>query len=339
MSHGSWISVDALKQFYAPIWQQSSVGSAVLACNSTEGQELWRRAELETWDEIHQRGTVIFVDDGSRFEVGMENIYESEFAEVSDEDGISSGDGEGESEGGEEGIDYYCASFGAIIAAETGPQTETVTFANWEKHTRGMASKMMANMGYQEGMGLGRSGQGIVAPLQVRVLPKHLSLDFVSDALERGEGTGNGKRKSRGGRRKRDRKLAEAARAAKAEEGKSPDVFGFLNNQLASQSHSESEDMRFSRRELQSQRSVKEKSQKEARQSLIAQADEVTELRNKVEKLQEMAVRNRKDKAVYEAVSRKLDESRKALVKAEADHASASMAVHRKEKEKKWLRF
>lgn len=342
MSHGFEVSVEALKQFIPPTWQQLSVGSTVFACSSTGGQGLWRPAELEAWDEFLQRGSVIFVSDGSRLEIGMENLCLSEFAEASDDYETSSE--EGESDGGEKSLDYDCASYGTTVPAGMGIQEETLIFANWEKHTRGMASKMMANMGYREGMGLGRTGQGIVTPLQVRVLPKHQSLDFIGEGLHRGEWTGrsNAKKKSRGGKRKRDKKLAEAARAAKAEEDKSPDVFGFINNQLSSQRDSDCEDAggtRFGREAMQSQKVVKSRAQREDRKSLIAQAEEVAELRNKVGKLEEMALRNRKDKAVYEAVTRKLEESRKALVKAEADHTSVSLAVHSKEKEKKWLRF
>ncbi|XP_061990823.1 uncharacterized protein LOC133709176 isoform X1 [Rosa rugosa] len=50
------------------------------------------------------------------------------------------------------------------------PQTERV--GSFERHTKGFGSKMMARMGFVEGMGLGKDSQGIVNPLAAVRLPK-----------------------------------------------------------------------------------------------------------------------------------------------------------------------
>lgn len=343
MSHGNLVSLDGLKKYDLLKWLQPCVGSAVLACRSLKGDGLWRQAELESWDESLQCGAVVFVDDGSRLEVGMENMSLSEYAEVTDTESASSEE-EDELEETENDDDHNFLGLGVEGLPETGPQLDTRIFAHWEKHTRGMASRMMANMGYREGMGLGKTGQGRVLPVQVRVLPKHQSLDFISKGESADQEKGEKKqKKSRGGRRKRARVLADAAHAVKAEESQRPDVFGFINNQLAAQKGLEGGELegvvRSNNGVVENQRQAKSKTLKEDRKSLIAQADEVAELRNKVEKLEEMALRNRKDKAFHEAVFRKLQEARKDLCNAETNHVSSSLAVHSKEKEKRWLKF
>lgn len=52
------------------------------------------------------------------------------------------------------------------------PKGTPTTIGAFEKHTKGFGSKMMAKMGFVEGMGLGRDSQGIVTPLAAVRRPK-----------------------------------------------------------------------------------------------------------------------------------------------------------------------
>jgi hypothetical protein len=56
-------------------------------------------------------------------------------------------------------------------------QATAMNYGDFEKHTRGIGSKLMAQMGYLgEGTGLGRDKQGMAEPLQALQRPKKLGL-------------------------------------------------------------------------------------------------------------------------------------------------------------------
>lgn len=321
----------ALKRFTPTRWEQSLVGSSILA-TSGYNSGLWRRAELESWDDNLKIGQVVFQDDGSSASLPSDSLSVSEYADMSDEDEGSLSDEESEfSDDADQEDGSVHQGLGLLEFTNfSGIQTDTMIFAKWEHHTRGVASKMMAKMGYREGMGLGVSGQGMLDPIPVKVLPPKQSLDHALASSE-ADG-GSGKKRSRGGKRKREKKFAEQARAAKAEEAERS-VFNFINSHLVSQEGSTTKVRKGSSVETNGL------AKKEDRRSLVAYGEEVKELRIRVEKLEEMKNRNCKDKAFFEAASRKLEETRKALADAEATHASATSAVTRKEKEKKWLKF
>ena len=51
----------------------------------------------------------------------------------------------------------------------------------WERHTKGIGSKLMNKMGYVVGKGLGRNSDGRPVPLRVEFLPQGMSLDKVME--------------------------------------------------------------------------------------------------------------------------------------------------------------
>ncbi|KAK7287548.1 hypothetical protein RIF29_00829 [Crotalaria pallida] len=331
LSHGVDVQLSSLKKYVPTIWKPSLVGSSIWAV-SNGNPGIWREAELESWDEKAGIGQVVFRDDGSSVKLGAEEMILSEYADGSDLESDSSFKQSDSSDYEEE--ESQGLGFLGTTNLQRGIQTETAIFAKWENHTRGIASKMMSNMGYQEGMGLGLTGQGMLNPIPVKVLPPKQSLDHALDSQKEENTEKQGKKRSRGGKRKRDKIFAEARRAAKEEEESAPDVFTLINNQLAMHNKALSGG---SMKKQQSKGSGEGK--RVDRRVLIAYEDEVKDLKLQVEKLEEIVHINKKEKAVYEAAVRKLIETRKALADAEAVHASASNAVVSKEKEKRWLKF
>ncbi|XP_059641939.1 zinc finger CCCH domain-containing protein 18 [Cornus florida] len=334
LSHGIDAPLSSLKKYVPTTWEHSLVGSSIWAISDIKAG-IWKEAELESWDDELKVGQVVFRDDGSYSQLGVEGLALSEYAQMSEEEEYDSSSEQSDhssddEEDGSQGLGFLDSS-----ALQRGIQTETAIFSKWENHTRGIASKIMANMGYREGMGLGVSGQGMLDPISVKVLPPKQSLDHALGSQDNKENKNNsGKKRSRGGKRKRDKKFAAAARAAKEEEELQPDVFSLINSQLAMHGEALSNG---SAKKQQNKGSREEK--KQDRRALVAYDDEVKGLKTQVGKLEEMVNRNRKEKVVYEAAMRKLNETRKALAEAEAAHASASNAVVSKEKEKRWLKF
>ncbi|KAG8381952.1 hypothetical protein BUALT_Bualt05G0026100 [Buddleja alternifolia] len=332
LSHGVDIPISSLKTYIPTIWDQSLVGSSIWALSDCKAG-VWREAELESWDDKLQTGEVVFRDDGSSAMLGTEAITLSLYAQMSDEEDTDTSSEQSDSSDFEDD-NPQGLGFLESTNLQRGVQTETAIFAKWENHTRGIASKMMANMGYREGMGLGASGQGRVDPISVKVLPPKQSLGHAVKNSENKESKDTRvKKRTRGGKRKRDKKLAAAIKAAEEEE-ESKDVFSLINTHLAMHGK------RMNGGSAKKQQNIANgEAKKEDRRAMLAHEDEVKNLRVQVEKLEEMVNRNRKEKVVYEAVMRKLNETQKALADAEEAHASTSNAVARKEKEKKWLKF
>ncbi|XP_072735362.1 zinc finger CCCH-type with G patch domain-containing protein [Ciconia boyciana] len=223
-SHGQVVSVEELQPFQEPNLSALEVGSACLAKHS---DGIWYTAKITDIDSGYY--TVKF-DSLLLKEAVVEG--DSVIPPLRSEDGASS------AESDEDSVDD--SGYAKVIDSgvpENGEWTPACSssFGGWEAHTRGIGSKLLVQMGYEFGKGLGKNSEGRVEPVQAVVLPRGKSLDQCAEVLQK---------KKQG---KLDPGKSRKCRAKGSNSGQSPagsrkpprNVFDFLNEKLRGKSTGE----------------------------------------------------------------------------------------------------
>ncbi|XP_009633082.1 zinc finger CCCH-type with G patch domain-containing protein [Egretta garzetta] len=223
-SHGQVVSVEELQPFQEPNLSALEVGSACLAKHS---DGIWYTAKITDIDSGYY--TVKF-DSLLLKEAVVEG--DSVIPPLRSEEGASS------AESDEDSVDD--SGYAKVIDSgvpENGEWTPACSssFAGWEAHTRGIGSKLLVQMGYEFGKGLGKNSEGRVEPVQAVVLPRGKSLDQCAEVLQK---------KKQG---KLDPGKSRKCRAKGNSSGQSPaggrkpprNVFDFLNEKLRGKSTGE----------------------------------------------------------------------------------------------------
>uniref|UniRef100_A0A8B9RRJ9 Zinc finger CCCH-type with G patch domain-containing protein n=1 Tax=Accipiter nisus TaxID=211598 RepID=A0A8B9RRJ9_9AVES len=223
-SHGQVVSVEELQPFQEPNLSTLEVGSACLAKHS---DGIWYTAKITDIDSGYY--TVKF-DSLLLKEAVVEG--DSVIPPLRSEDGAES------AESDEDSVDD--SGYAKVIDSgvpENGEWTPACSssFGGWEAHTRGIGSKLLVQMGYEFGKGLGKNSEGRVEPVQAVVLPRGKSLDQCAEVLQK---------KKQG---KLDPGKSRKCRAKGNSSGQSPagsrkpprNVFDFLNEKLRGKSTGE----------------------------------------------------------------------------------------------------
>uniref|UniRef100_A0A8D0FK71 Zinc finger CCCH-type with G patch domain-containing protein n=1 Tax=Strix occidentalis caurina TaxID=311401 RepID=A0A8D0FK71_STROC len=241
-SHGQVVSVEELQPFQEPNLSALEVGSACLAKHS---DGIWYTAKITDIDSGYY--TVKFdslllkeaVVEGDSVIPPLRSEDGAESAESDDDSVDDSGYAKGERVGtagfravGVPQRKVLCSSF--VSNGEWTPACSS-SFGGWEAHTRGIGSKLLVQMGYEFGKGLGKNAEGRVEPVQAVVLPRGKSLDQCAEVLQK---------KKQG---KLDPGKLRKCRAKGNSSGQSPggsrkpprNVFDFLNEKLRGKSSGE----------------------------------------------------------------------------------------------------
>lgn len=216
-SHGQVVSVEELQPFQEPNLSTLEVGSACLAKHS---DGIWYTAKITDIDSGYY--TVKF-DSLLLKEAVVEG--DSVIPPLRNEDGAES------AESDEDSVDD--SGYAKVIDSgvpENGEWTPACSssFGGWEAHTRGIGSKLLVQMGYEFGKGLGKNSEGRVEPVQAVVLPRGKSLDQCIEVLQKKKQGKLDAGRSRKCRAKGDSSGQSSAGSRKP----SRNVFDFLNEKL-----------------------------------------------------------------------------------------------------------
>ncbi|RNA41473.1 zinc finger CCCH-type with G patch domain-containing [Brachionus plicatilis] len=266
-SHGFKVQQDHLHSYLEPCYDHLKSGILCLA----KWDNLWHLAEVQSFDE--QFIYVQFKRFNRQMGLEWEDVLVLDLPE-NDQDFESTSE----------------LSDLEVEESEAERPSYNGAMASWEKHTRGIGSKLMLKMGYELGKGLGREGEGRVEPVEVTVLPGGVSLDKAFEI----------KRKKKIKRQKKEKKVKNCQ--------PEPDlnVFEFINSKLISENE-----------QTQAQSSKKDISKANNKGLNIKMLDTHNKIKDEEKynaKLKQSLARNRNaDKKTLDCIKQKIAQSDRAL--------------------------
>nr|XP_033818960.1 zinc finger CCCH-type with G patch domain-containing protein isoform X2 [Geotrypetes seraphini] len=233
--------------------------------------------------------------------------------------------------------------YSARITVIEGQSTEDInwnpvcssSFAGWEVHTRGIGSKLLTQMGYQFGKGLGKNAEGRLEPVQAVVLPKGKSLDQCVEILQRKQEGKTGPTKIR--------KQGIQGKSVKcgSKRPKAPrNVFDFLNEKLEGKVTEEQNNPSTTQKNRKEMYHASESSKKALSVQLFQILEKIQQTQKKKQKIQEALTRNiGRDNVVTSQLHAQLSEVQKQLQQLKEQEASLQQKQTKANTHKKMTEF
>ncbi|XP_005175180.2 zinc finger CCCH-type with G patch domain-containing protein isoform X1 [Musca domestica] len=218
-SHGEVVSASALREYTKPDFSRLSRNCVVLA-KMEDG--LWQRGRVLCANFVEKECRVR-LDNAKREHKEQDLKFENLLPIY--EDDTSSDDADSDAGDTSQFYDSYISLNNALTYELSQP------LGAWEKHTRGIGSKIMAKMGYIYGSGLGTNGRGIITPVSAQILPPGRSLDHCMDLREAANGDKDLFDAEKKMEREQKKQLAMSAKVCE-KAAKRVDVFSFINDNV-----------------------------------------------------------------------------------------------------------
>ena len=181
-SHGEDVSLAKLKEFREPDYTIIKEGIGVLAKDHTSG--LWTHANVEGVENESEKGMIVHVR-FSRDSKTISSLLLEDIIPLNEDS-----DGDSDSDDGEVFEKGKYSSIGSNDIDNVRKVMDKIdgsvsALGNWESHTRGIGSKLMASMGYVHGTGLGKLSEGRVEPVPIMIYPSGCSIDYCMNIKEK----------------------------------------------------------------------------------------------------------------------------------------------------------
>ncbi|XP_015602108.1 zinc finger CCCH-type with G patch domain-containing protein [Cephus cinctus] len=303
-SHGEVVPFSSLQEYREPDFSSIKMGSRVLAMHTNK---LWHRSVvLKLPEKNEEKFRVKFEASGNILEVSLQDLLPLGDADLDMSD--SSDDSELETEVVEKNQEH-------LVHKSLLTLNGSEALGNWERHTRGIGSKLMAQMGYISGTGLGKRADGRIEPVEATVLPAGKSLDHCMELRENAGGDKDlfsVERKMRKQKRKLEQQREKQYQ--KEVQREKSNVFNFINTTLGDKPKNESEAGGSKYR-----KNLKSESNQRLNVASLKIGQNITRLERESAKLKESMGRHAKGSIHYNNIVMQYNDKQKELVDLRTD--------------------